>query len=53
MKAVVERVAQSVPITMEIVDISTDTELERTYGPEIPSAGQREEGGEVSVAEGS
>ena len=36
MKAVVERVARSVPLTLIVVDISTDTELEQRYGQEIP-----------------
>ena len=36
MKAVVQRVGQGMPITMEIVDISTDPELEARYSLEIP-----------------
>jgi Glutaredoxin-like domain (DUF836) len=36
MKAVVECVARSVPLTMEVVDISTDPQLEALYGLEIP-----------------
>ena len=36
MKAIVDRVAQSVPLTLEVVDISTDAELEALYGLEIP-----------------
>ena len=36
MKAVVQRVGQGMPIAMEIVDISTDPELEARYGLEIP-----------------
>ena len=36
MKAVVQRVGQWMPIAMEIVDISTDPELEARYGLEIP-----------------
>ena len=36
MKAVVQRVARSIPITLEIVDISGDPPLEAQYGPEIP-----------------
>ena len=36
MKAVVQRAGQGMPITMEIVDISTDPELEARYGLEIP-----------------
>lgn len=36
MKAVVERVARRVPIDLEEIDISTDPDLERRYGQEIP-----------------
>jgi glutaredoxin len=36
MKAVLERAASSRPITIEIVDISDDPELEARYGLEIP-----------------
>jgi hypothetical protein len=36
MKAVVDCVARSVPLTMEVVDISTDPQLEALYGLEIP-----------------
>jgi hypothetical protein len=36
MKRVVERVARTTPLTLEVVDISTDAELERRYGLEIP-----------------
>jgi hypothetical protein len=36
MKAVIHRVARSVPITFEIVDISGDPPLEARYGLEIP-----------------
>ena len=38
MKPVVERVARAsaTPVTIEEVDISTDPELERLYGLEIP-----------------
>jgi hypothetical protein len=36
MKAVIERVARTVPLTLEVVDISTDSELEARYGLEIP-----------------
>ena len=38
MKALVERVAraQTPPPTIEIVDISTDPDLEERYGAEIP-----------------
>jgi glutaredoxin len=36
MKAVVARVARSVPLTLEDIDISTDPALETLYGREIP-----------------
>ena len=38
MKTVVERVVRSAPepMTLEVVDISTDPELETRYGVEIP-----------------
>ena len=36
MKAVVTRVAQSVPLQLEEIDISTSRELEDRYGLEIP-----------------
>ena len=36
MKAAIDRVAQSIPLTVEVIDISDDAELERRYGPEIP-----------------
>lgn len=36
MKAVVERVARTLPLTIQEIDISTDPELERRYGLEIP-----------------
>jgi hypothetical protein len=36
MKAVVARVARTVPLTLEEVDISTDPELEARYGLDIP-----------------
>jgi len=36
MKAVVERVGQSVAITVEEIDVSTDPALEARYGGEIP-----------------
>src|SRR5262245_59350140 len=36
MKALVERVAGSIPIALEEIDISTSPELERLYGLEIP-----------------
>jgi len=38
MKAVIKRVAQASPqpVTLEEIDISSDPELERRYGEEIP-----------------
>ena len=36
MKAVVEQVARSVALTVAVVDISTDPQLELRYGQEIP-----------------
>ena len=36
MKAVIERVARSVPLTVDEIDISRDAELEERYGLEIP-----------------
>jgi len=36
MKEVVERVRQTIPITLEEIDISRDPELESRYGLEIP-----------------
>ena len=36
MKATVDRVARQVPLTMHVVDISTDAELEARYGLEVP-----------------
>ena len=36
MKAIVDRVALSIPLTIDIVDISTDPRLEAQYGLEIP-----------------
>jgi glutaredoxin len=36
MKAVVARVARSLPLTLENIDISTDPALEASYGAEIP-----------------
>jgi hypothetical protein len=36
MKAVVARVARSVPLTLEDIDISADPALETLYGREIP-----------------
>jgi len=36
MKAIVDRVSRSMPLTVEVVDISADAELEARYGLEIP-----------------
>jgi glutaredoxin len=36
MKAVVRQVGETIPLTLEEIDISTDDELERRYGLEIP-----------------
>ena len=36
MKAVVQHVGASIPLTIEEIDISADPELERLYGLEIP-----------------
>ena len=36
MKAVVARVARSLPLRLEEIDISTDPALEARYGPDIP-----------------
>jgi glutaredoxin len=36
MKLVVQRVGASIPITLEEIDISTNTELEQLYGLEVP-----------------
>lgn len=36
MKAVVERVRQSVPLAVDEIDISTDPALEARYGLDIP-----------------
>ena len=36
MNAIVDRVARSVPLNVDIVDISTDPQLEARYGVEIP-----------------
>ena len=36
MEATIDRVAQSIPVTVEVVDISGDAELEARYGLEIP-----------------
>jgi hypothetical protein len=36
MKAVIARVACTIPVTLQEVDISTDAALEARYGTEIP-----------------
>jgi hypothetical protein len=36
MKAVIERVARTIPLALDVVDISTDADLESRYGLEIP-----------------
>lgn len=36
MEATIARVAHTVPLTLEVVDISSDADLEATYGLEIP-----------------
>jgi len=36
MKAVIDRVSRSLPMTLSVVDISTDPRLEALYGQEIP-----------------
>ena len=36
MKAIVHRVARSIPVTIDLVDITTDAQLEARYGLEIP-----------------
>lgn len=36
MKAIVERVAETLPLVLEEIDISTDPVLETRYGLEIP-----------------
>lgn len=36
MKAVIGRVAASIPLTLTVVDVSTDAGLEARYGLEIP-----------------
>ena len=36
MKTVVARVAQTIPLSLDEIDISTDPELEALYGLEIP-----------------
>ena len=36
MKALVDRVGRTTPLTVEVIDISSDPDLERRYGLEIP-----------------
>jgi hypothetical protein len=36
MKAVIDRVARTIPLTLDVVDISDDADLESRYGLEIP-----------------
>ena len=36
MKAVAERAARMVPLTLEEIDVSADAELEKRYGLEVP-----------------
>ena len=36
MKTLVDRVALTVPLTLEVIDISTDPELDAVYALEIP-----------------
>jgi glutaredoxin len=36
MKAVIDRVSRSFPMTISVVDISTDPQLETLHGQEIP-----------------
>ncbi len=36
MKAIIDRVARRLPLTVEVVDISADPDLEARYGLEIP-----------------
>jgi len=36
MKATIDRVARSIPLTLTVVDISGDPALEARYGAEIP-----------------
>ena len=36
MKAVIERVARTLPLSLDVVDISSDADLESRYGLEIP-----------------
>jgi hypothetical protein len=36
MKAIVQRVASTIPLALQEIDISTDSELEQLYGLEIP-----------------
>jgi len=36
MKATIDRVARSIPLTVEVIDVSDDAELDTRYGLEIP-----------------
>lgn len=36
MKAVIERIGRELPLELDEIDISTDRDLERQYGHEIP-----------------
>lgn len=36
MKTVVQRVASTIPLTLEEIDVSHDADLERLYGVDIP-----------------
>jgi glutaredoxin len=36
MKATIDRVAQSIPLTLEVIDISDDADLDARYGLVIP-----------------
>jgi Glutaredoxin-like domain (DUF836) len=36
MKSVVDRVAHRFPVAVDVVDISTDSDLEASYGVDIP-----------------
>jgi glutaredoxin len=36
MKSIIERVGSRIALTLEVVDISADVELEKRYGLEIP-----------------
>jgi thiol-disulfide isomerase/thioredoxin len=36
MKAVIDRVARTVPVALEVVDVSSNPQLDARYGVEIP-----------------